>query len=65
MGLGPFSKELMIGLAIGCIVLPTIVVAMRLWARRLSGVGLVLSDWLCLIALAFVYTCSSLQLYGE
>lgn len=64
MALGPFSQELMIGLGIGCIVLPTIFIILRLWARKLSGAGLVLSDWLCICATVFVYTCSSLQLYA-
>ncbi|CAJ2508467.1 Uu.00g134930.m01.CDS01 [Anthostomella pinea] len=63
--LGPYSKELMIGLAVGAIVLPTVFFALRLWARRLRRTRLSVDDWLCFGGLLVGYTCCSLQLYGE
>ncbi|KAI1808585.1 hypothetical protein F4811DRAFT_548589 [Daldinia bambusicola] len=62
--LGPYSEELMIGLSIGCIVLPTIFFALRLWARRLKSKRLSADDWLCLLGLLVAYACCALQLYA-
>ncbi|OTA80666.1 hypothetical protein M434DRAFT_17664 [Hypoxylon sp. CO27-5] len=63
--LGPYSRELMIGLAVGAIVLPTIFFGLRLWARSLKRMHLSADDWLCFGGLLVVYTCSALQLYGQ
>ncbi|KAI8945762.1 hypothetical protein F4801DRAFT_593879 [Xylaria longipes] len=62
--LGPFSKQLMIGLAVGAIVLPTIFFGLRLWARRLRRTRLSADDWLCFAGLLIGYTCCALQLYA-
>ncbi|KAI0454137.1 hypothetical protein F5B21DRAFT_514904 [Xylaria acuta] len=62
--LGPYSKELMIGLAVGAIVLPTIFFGLRLWARRLRRTRLSTDDWLCFAGLLVGYTCCALQLYA-
>ncbi|KAI2625151.1 hypothetical protein GGS21DRAFT_531535 [Xylaria nigripes] len=62
--LGPYSKELMIGLAMGCIILPTIFFCLRLWARRLRRKPLSADDWLCFGGLLVGYTCCGLQLYA-
>ncbi|KAI0204443.1 hypothetical protein F4808DRAFT_342750 [Astrocystis sublimbata] len=62
--LGPYSKELMIGLAVGSIVLPTIFFGLRLWARRLRRTGLSTDDWLCFAGLLVGWTCCALQLYA-
>ncbi|KAI1175284.1 hypothetical protein F4777DRAFT_335884 [Nemania sp. FL0916] len=63
--LGPFSKQLMIGLAVGAIVFPTIFFGLRLWARRLRRTSLSLDDWLCFGGLLIGYTCCALQLYAS
>ncbi|KAI1321948.1 hypothetical protein F5Y16DRAFT_388028 [Xylariaceae sp. FL0255] len=60
--LGPYSEQLMIGLAVGSIVLPTIFFGLRLWARRLRRAGLSADDYICLAALIIAYTTCALQL---
>ncbi|KAK8105265.1 hypothetical protein PG999_008624 [Apiospora kogelbergensis] len=47
-----YSKELMIGLAVGFIVVPSFFVALRIWARLLKFRSLRADDYLCLAALA-------------
>lgn len=55
----------MIGLAIAFIIIPSIFVALRIWAKTLRGSALRLDDYLCLGALSVAIVCSVLQLYGE
>ncbi|KAI1210833.1 uncharacterized protein F4807DRAFT_420557 [Annulohypoxylon truncatum] len=63
--LGPYSKELMIGLAVGAIVLPTVMFGLRLWARNLKRTRLSADDWLCFAGLLVGYACCALQLYAS
>ncbi|KAI1645916.1 uncharacterized protein F4817DRAFT_359709 [Daldinia loculata] len=63
--LGPYSEELMIGLAVGSNILPTIFFGLRLWARRLKRKHVSAYDWLCFGGLLVGYTCCALQLYGK
>ncbi|KAI1198159.1 hypothetical protein F5X97DRAFT_342852 [Nemania serpens] len=59
-----YSKDLLIGLAAAFIIIPSIFVALRIWARFIKGKALGLDDYLCVGALAFGITCSALQLYA-
>ncbi|KAH8203669.1 hypothetical protein TruAng_002199 [Truncatella angustata] len=61
---GTYSKELMIGLAVGFIIIPSIFVALRILAKWSKGNRLRLDDWLCFGSLAVGITCSVLQLYA-
>lgn len=54
----------MIGLGFTFIIVPSLLVALRLWARVLGGRGLQVDDYLCMGALSIGITCSSLQLYA-
>ncbi|RYC59722.1 hypothetical protein CHU98_g6475 [Xylaria longipes] len=60
-----YSKNLVIGLAVAFIIIPSIFVALRIWARFLKGRALGLDDYLCAGALAVGIVCSSLQLYVD
>lgn len=60
-----YSQGLMVGLGVTFIIVPSIFVALRIWAKRLKSTSLRLDDYLCLGALAIGITCSALQLYGE
>ncbi|KAI2619893.1 hypothetical protein GGR54DRAFT_630457 [Hypoxylon sp. NC1633] len=59
-----YSKELMIGLAIAFIIVPSIFVGLRIWARLLKFKALQFNDYLCLGALVVGFVCSALQLYA-
>ncbi|KAI1151046.1 hypothetical protein F4825DRAFT_477484 [Nemania diffusa] len=59
-----YSKDLIIGLAVTFMIVPSIFVALRIWARFLKGKPLGLDDYLCAGALVFGIVCSSLQLYA-
>ena len=47
------SAGLMIGLAIGFSILPSVTVALRIWAKKLSRRGLGWDDYLIFCALVF------------
>ncbi|KAI1465029.1 uncharacterized protein F4812DRAFT_439290 [Daldinia caldariorum] len=59
-----YTKELLMGLAIAFIIVPSIFVGLRMWARKLKCTALRLDDYLCLGALAFGIVCSALQVYA-
>ncbi|ETS75001.1 hypothetical protein PFICI_13485 [Pestalotiopsis fici W106-1] len=59
-----YSKDLMIGLAIAFIIIPSIFVGLRIWARRINRRQLHPDDYLCVGALVIGIVCSALQLYA-
>ncbi|KAH7389419.1 hypothetical protein DE146DRAFT_619851 [Phaeosphaeria sp. MPI-PUGE-AT-0046c] len=56
-----YTKEMMIGLAVGFMILPVVFVGLRIWAKVLSK-RLAWDDYLAISALAVSVTCCSLQL---
>ncbi|KAF2875136.1 hypothetical protein BDV95DRAFT_309446 [Massariosphaeria phaeospora] len=57
-----YSKGLMIGLAVGFMIVPVILVSLRLWAKWLSARRMALDDHLAIAALFVSITCCLLQL---
>lgn len=59
-----YTKEMMIGLAVGFMILPVIFVGLRIWAKVISK-RLAWDDYLTIAALAVSVTCCILQLASE
>ncbi|KAH6695753.1 hypothetical protein F5X68DRAFT_272976 [Plectosphaerella plurivora] len=61
MSQGEYSKDQMVGLAVGFMILPTVFYGLRIWARVLIN-RVTLDDYLAGAALIFTIACCSLQL---